>query len=448
MATFTALLFVGLISYIVYLDAEALSRLHPEPYRREMRAEPATWAVFSFLLLIVAGPAYLVFRYRFFRKAAAVPDPFPPRADGDTSHQIVRATGIVIVWFILHQVYTIAAFPTLLSFSPSHFNLPRELHLTLAGAILFFGTVLLLRDRKVNLLRSLYLKADHPGKRRQLVLAAVGGVLLASLSYLIQRTRTAPAPTPIGAGLQSSTPTALMQFMFMAALLAPLFEEVLYRGFVFDVLAKTKGRTVAFAVVTAAFALAHFPQLSGDWMMMAIIVLVACGLTYIRMSANTVVPGMLAHYSYNIGLFLIPVAVLATTNPSYAKYAWLRGRLPVDAQIVLLKKSIAEQPKQWDAYNQLAWALVNEKRELPEALRLIDLGLTGSPNNLSFLDTKAEILFNLNRVEEALVIGRAVAEKAPDKKRYRDQLAKFQAAAAAGQTRSGTEKVEAVRPQP
>ena len=429
MATFTALLLVGLISYIVYLDAEALRKLNAELYQQELKAQPASWGVLSFLLMIVTVPVYLFLRFRFFRKAAAVTDQSslaPAASDG--SRELVRATGIVIVWFLLLQIYSIVIYPSLLSFTQPKINLPQGLHLNIAGVILFIGTVLLLKDRKTDLRRALYLTSDRPGKRGGLWLSVLCGVALASLVYLIQRTRAVIPSTPMVTALQSSTPTVLAQFLILAALIAPLYEEVFYRGFVFDVLEKTKGKTRAFGVVTAAFAVAHLAQISGDWMMMGMIVLVACCLTYIRMSSSTVVPSALAHYSYNICLFLIPMLVLFATNPSYAKFTFLRDRLPVETRISLLKQSIAEQPKQWAAYNSLAWLLVKEDRELPEALRLIDIGLSGSPDNLSYLDTKAEILFKLGRLDEAVAVEKKLTEKAPEDRHFKEQFLKFQKA--------------------
>lgn len=70
----------------------------------------------------------------------------------------------------------------------------------------------------------------------------------------------------------------------------------------------------------------------------------------------------------------------------------------------LLQKSIAADPSLAEAYNDLAWLYAEKGEKLDEASFLIDKALKMKPENIAFLDTKAEIMFKLGHVEEAIAI--------------------------------------------
>jgi len=90
-----------------------------------------------------------------------------------------------------------------------------------------------------------------------------------------------------------------------------------------------------------------------------------------------------------------------------------------------LVKSIQNYPKHALSYNDLAWLYSEENRNLDQALVLIDRALAAEPQNYAFLDTKAEILFKMGRVPEAIAIETALVRKYPKHPLLRQQLEKF-----------------------
>lgn len=88
-------------------------------------------------------------------------------------------------------------------------------------------------------------------------------------------------------------------------LIAPLAEEVFFRGLAFPVLSRTMGRFSAIIVTGAAFSLMHRGQLAWAWAPLLILFAVGIVLTAIRARTNSVAAGWIVHVSYNGTLFLM-----------------------------------------------------------------------------------------------------------------------------------------------
>ena len=74
--------------------------------------------------------------------------------------------------------------------------------------------------------------------------------------------------------------------------------------------------------------------------------------------------------------------------------------------------------------NSFAWRMTVLEKNLDIALEKINEALE-SGEDLRILDTKAEVLWKLNRVEEAIQVIEKCIQGDPDKKHYRDQKTKF-----------------------
>ena len=74
--------------------------------------------------------------------------------------------------------------------------------------------------------------------------------------------------------------------------------------------------------------------------------------------------------------------------------------------------------------NSFAWRMTVLEKNLDIALEKINEALE-SGEDLRILDTKAEVLWKLNRVEEAVQVIEKCIQGDPDKKHYRDQKTKF-----------------------
>jgi uncharacterized protein len=138
-------------------------------------------------------------------------------------------------------------------------------------------------------------------------LISVGATL--AVSVLIVSSFFPPSsPPPIEKLFTSSG--AMWIFAVFGIGVAPLFEEIIFRGFLFKVLAEMRGPRLAVPVTAVLFALLHVPQLWGSWAGIALIFVVGYILSLTRERSNSVIPSLIMHTSYNAMLF--GVFVLST----------------------------------------------------------------------------------------------------------------------------------------
>ena len=98
---------------------------------------------------------------------------------------------------------------------------------------------------------------------------------------------------------------------------APLFEEIIFRGFLFKVLYEMRGPKVAVPVTAVLFALLHVPQLWGSWAGVALIFVVGYILSLVRERSNSLIPSLIMHTSYNamlFGVFIVSTLVQKGTT--------------------------------------------------------------------------------------------------------------------------------------
>jgi uncharacterized protein len=81
--------------------------------------------------------------------------------------------------------------------------------------------------------------------------------------------------------------------------LAPLMEELLFRGFLYPVLVRRLGGAAAVLLTAASFCLIHALQLGFAWGPLLVIFLVGLALTVTRAATKSVAPGFLIHVAYN-----------------------------------------------------------------------------------------------------------------------------------------------------
>jgi uncharacterized protein len=93
-------------------------------------------------------------------------------------------------------------------------------------------------------------------------------------------------------------------------LFAPLFEELLFRGFLYPVLARRVGMYAAVLLTALGFAGIHASQLRYNWAPVLVIFLVGLALTTVRALKKSVACTVLMHMAYNGTIFT--VAFIAT----------------------------------------------------------------------------------------------------------------------------------------
>jgi membrane protease YdiL (CAAX protease family) len=87
-------------------------------------------------------------------------------------------------------------------------------------------------------------------------------------------------------------------------LIAPLVEELLFRGFLYPALARWAGVVPAVLATATGFALLHGAQLAYSWAPLLLIFIVGVVLTITRAVTKSVATSVLVHMAYNFTLLL------------------------------------------------------------------------------------------------------------------------------------------------
>jgi len=131
-------------------------------------------------------------------------------------------------------------------------------------------------------------------------LITLGAVL--AISVLVASSFFPPsAPTPIEKLLTSAR--SLYVFAILGIAVAPLAEEIIFRGFVFKVLSDLRGPALAVPATAGLFALLHAPQLGGNWPAVVLILVVGYVLSLVRQKSDSLIPCFIIHTTYNASLF-------------------------------------------------------------------------------------------------------------------------------------------------
>lgn len=125
----------------------------------------------------------------------------------------------------------------------------------------------------------------------------LAGFLLSIALQLLASRLPIPKNLPIDTFFR--TPAEAWALTLFGVTLAPLMEELFFRGFLYPVLARSIMVPAAVFVTAVAFALLHASQLSNSWGPVLVIFLVGLVLTSVRAQKNSVAAGLLIHVAYN-----------------------------------------------------------------------------------------------------------------------------------------------------
>jgi len=121
----------------------------------------------------------------------------------------------------------------------------------------------------------------------------VMSIALQGLAHLLPM----PKDLPIDRFFQTSKEAWVLSIFGMT--LAPLMEELFFRGFLYPVLVRRLGVALAIILTAAGFGLIHAPQLGRAWGPVFVVFLVGLALTITRAVTKSVAPGFLMHVAYN-----------------------------------------------------------------------------------------------------------------------------------------------------
>ena len=129
----------------------------------------------------------------------------------------------------------------------------------------------------------------------------LGGMALAVLVQLVSALLPIPKTLPIDKYFQSRSAAYIMSLFGVS--MAPLVEELFFRGFLYPVLARRLGIAVGAVLTAFGFALVHASQLANAWAPLLVLFMVGMVFTVVRVTTRNVAPGFLMHVGYNFMLF-------------------------------------------------------------------------------------------------------------------------------------------------
>ncbi len=140
-----------------------------------------------------------------------------------------------------------------------------------------------------------------------LALAVAGGVALAFLVAVIAGLLHTPqVSTPIDFFSSSSLTLAL--FAIFAAVIAPITEELFFRGFLQPLFSRTFGVAAGIVITALIFGALHAPEYSWAWQYASAVAFAGAVFGWVRYRANSIIPSTLMHGCYN-SVFLIAFLV-------------------------------------------------------------------------------------------------------------------------------------------
>lgn len=158
--------------------------------------------------------------------------------------------------------------------------------------------------------------ADGVGWRKpesaQLLHAIVVGVIGGGLVYVC--TLWVPMDRPVDqtvfAKFLASGATGLVLFAVMALLIAPIVEEIVFRGFMLGAFTRRWGKGAALLVTVLIFGAIHLPQTWYYWPAIAGTFGLGVITAWMRLRSGSVLPAIATHFCYN--LFPVVGAIAAS----------------------------------------------------------------------------------------------------------------------------------------
>lgn len=126
------------------------------------------------------------------------------------------------------------------------------------------------------------------------------GVVMAFALQGVAHFLPMPKDLPIDKFFQ--TPAQAWALSLFGVLLAPLMEELFFRGFLYPVLTRRLGIVLSVGITSISFALIHAQQLASAWAPLFVILLVALALTITRAVTKSLAAPLLLHMGYNFAL--------------------------------------------------------------------------------------------------------------------------------------------------
>ncbi len=132
--------------------------------------------------------------------------------------------------------------------------------------------------------------------------AAVGPLLAITTSTLGVLLKAPPIPSPIEDLI--SDRRSLFVMMLFLTVFGPVFEELVFRGFLFPLLSRSVGPWPGIVLAATPFALVHGSQYQWHWQHLTVVGLAGVVFGIVRYKTGSTAAATLAHTGYNATLFV------------------------------------------------------------------------------------------------------------------------------------------------
>lgn len=168
---------------------------------------------------------------------------------------------------------------------------------TIAAQLLGYAVVLLLMVGVVKHRELPFWRSVRWTWPRNFLAYLLGGIALSLILQTVAHWLPMPKNLPMDRFFQTQRQAWVLAIF--GTTLAPLMEELFFRGFLYPVLARRMGVALSVFVTALAFSLIHAPQLGRAWGPVLVIFLVGLTLTITRVVTKSVAASFLVHVAYN-----------------------------------------------------------------------------------------------------------------------------------------------------
>jgi membrane protease YdiL (CAAX protease family) len=143
----------------------------------------------------------------------------------------------------------------------------------------------------------------HSSGKIPVVWLICAGAFLAMTVLIVSTLFPQPTESPLEKLL--TTTESIVAFVIFGIALAPLLEEIIFRGFIYTLLADVYSPRIAVPVTAIIFAAVHGSQLRGNLPAVGVILLVGYVLTVVRQRSDSLIPSVIMHTTYNAMIFAL-----------------------------------------------------------------------------------------------------------------------------------------------
>jgi membrane protease YdiL (CAAX protease family) len=133
--------------------------------------------------------------------------------------------------------------------------------------------------------------------------AFLGGCLLSfTIGLLGTALQTPHIKSPFDRFMRS--PGWVVLFGVFAVLLGPIFEEIVFRGFIQPLLSRDLGPIAGILITAVAFGLLHGPEYSGAWQFVVLVTAAGACFGWVRAWTRSLIPAIVMHAGFNAVFFI------------------------------------------------------------------------------------------------------------------------------------------------